>query len=161
MVAVVEQTERGRKLTTATADPAPPGVGEDGFPERVWEVDGEDVTFSLKPYPLAERPVYWYTGLGALMWWRSQRQNEHGLQPVIQKECFVDGSFAPRNAWEEHMTRAFLRQKHVDPDKSRDERHPEGADHAWRCATCMFRCPSHHVMKAHQLKATHNGMLSE
>ncbi len=159
MVAATEE-RTGRKLTTATADPAPPGVGEDGYLSRVWEVDGKDVMFSLNPFPAAERPVYWYTGVGARMWWRSQRINEYGVQPVIQKEAYVDGSFAPRNPWEEHMTREFLRENHVDPDKSRDERHPEGPGHVWRCE-CAFICPSWHVFDAHQRKLGHKHMRSE
>lgn len=158
MVATAERS--GRKLETATADPAPPTTGEDGTPVRVWEVNGEEIAFSLTPYAAEERPTYWFTGSGAVMWWRAQRINDYGVQPVIQKEAFIDGSFSPRNAWEEHMTREFLRENHVDPDKSRDERHPEGAGTFWRCE-CAFRCPSWHVFSAHQRKLGHRHMRSE
>lgn len=161
MAATEERT--GRKIATATADPAPPTRGAGGDPVRHWEVDGEDVEFSLKPYPPGERPTYWFTGVGARMWWRAQRINEHGVQPVIQKETFVDGSFSPRNPWEEHMTRAFLRDNHIDPDKSRDERHPEGPGAMWRCGQgfCNFACPSWHVFNAHQKKLVHKTLRTE
>jgi len=124
-------------------------------------VDGAEVEFSLKPFAEDERPAYWYIGMGARLRVKSQRINDFGIQPTILNDSFVDGSFHPRNPWEEHVTREFLRSNHVDPDKSRDERHPEGPGHAWRCGTCMFRCPSFHVMKAHQLKSGHANMLSE
>ena len=127
MVATAErtQTQSGRKLETATADPAPPTRGAGGDPVRIWEVDGEEVEFSLKPYPEDARPRYWYTGVGARLRIKAQRINDFGIQPVVLNDVFVDGSFRPRNAWEEHVTRDFLRRKHIDPDKSRDERHPE------------------------------------
>ena len=159
MPAIVEQTER--EMETATADPSPPTRGKDGGLVRLWKVNGETVEFSLAPFPPDDRPVYWFTGMGAQMWWRSQTINSFGVQPVIQKEAFVDGSFAPRNPWEEHMTREFLRSQNVDPDKSRDQRHPEGPGHFWRCGECMFRCPSFHVMDAHMRKLSHKGLLSE
>ncbi len=160
-MAVATEERTGRKLTTATADPAPPGVGEDGYLVRRWDVDGEEVAFSLKPFAAAERHTYWYTGVGAAMWWRSQRINDFGVQPVIQKEAWVDGSFSPRNPWEEHMTRAFLRENHIDPDKSRDERHPEGK--SWICGEgfCNFACPSWHVFTAHQRKLGHKSIRTD
>src|SRR4249919_158490 len=95
-------------LVTATTDPLPPEMGEDGWPERVWMVDGRAQRFSLKPWPFDERPFYWNPIYpGQEMWWRSQKKNRIGLQPVIQKERWIDGKFAPRNAWEEMMTREY------------------------------------------------------
>jgi hypothetical protein len=157
------QTQPGRKLETATADPAPPTRGADGDPVRLWDVDGETREFSLKPYPESERPRYWYTGTGAKLRIKAQRINDFGIQPVVLNDCFVDGSFRPRNAWEEHVTRAFLRRKHIDPDKSRDERHPAGPDAMWRCGEpgCNFVCPSWHVFQAHQRTLIHTTMLAE
>ncbi len=163
MPATAEREKTERPLETATADPAPPGMGEDGYPVRMWTVDGETVAFSLKPYTDAERPRYWYTGVGARLRVKAQGQNEWGVQPVVLNDRFVDGSFSPRNAWEEQVTREFLRRNHIDPDRSRDERHPDGPTAMYRCAQgfCNFACPSWHVFKAHQKALGHNGIRDE
>ena len=143
-----------------TADPSPPTSGKDGKRVRRWRVDGEIREFSLEPYPPATRPVYWYTGTGARLTVKSQEPNAHGIYPMILNDVFVDGSFSPRNEWENQAVREFLVRKHINPDKSRDERHPEGPGHFWRCM-CGFRCPSYHVMDAHQRARGHVGVRSE
>ena len=161
MPATAERTElTGRKLESATVDPAPPFRGAGGDPVRVWEVDGVEREFSLKPFPEDERPRYWYIGVGANLRVKAQRINEYGIQPVVLNDKFIDGSFSPRNPWEEHVTREFLRRNHIDPDKSRDERHPDGPGGMWRCGDgyCNFACPSWHVFTAHQLKKIHSGI---
>jgi hypothetical protein len=160
VVGTAERTKDGRKLETATADPAPPQRGADGEAVRVWEVDGEARQFSLIPYPEDARPRYWYIGNGARLMVKAQRVNAFGIQPVVFNERFVDGSYRPRNAWEEHVTREFLRANHIDPDKSRDEQHPEGPDGRYRCldGMCGFACPSWHVFKAHQGRTRHTKM---
>jgi hypothetical protein len=160
VVATAERT--GRKLETATADPAPPTRGADGEEVRLWDVDGEEREFSLKPFPEAERPRYWYIGVGARLRVKAQRINDFGIQPVVLNERWVDGSYFCRNEWEEHVVREFLRRHHVDPDKSRDERHPEGPDGRWRCGQgfCNFACPSWHVFQAHQMKLRHANIRS-
>lgn len=161
MPATAERTQsEGRALETATADPAPPTRGADGHGVRVWDVDGEAREFSLKPFPEDERPRYWYTGVGAWLRVRAQRTNDWGIQPVVLREKWLDGSYSPRNEWEEHVVREFLRRKHIDPDKSRDERHPSGPDGRYRCLDgfCNFACPSAHVFKAHQGKTRHTRM---
>lgn len=152
----------GRKLETATADPAPPTRGAGGEAVRVWDVDGEEQEFSLAPYPEDERPRYWYIGVGARLRVKAQRINDWGIQPTVLNERWVDGSYRPKNAWEEHVVRAFLRRHHVDPDKSRDERHPEGEEAMWRCGEgfCNFACPSWHVFQAHQRKLRHANIRS-
>ena len=158
MPATSERTER--ELVSGDIDPSPPSVGEDGFPVRVWKVDGAEQVFSLKPFAPDDRPTYWYIGMGAHLRVKAQTVNQFGIQPTILNDVFVDGSFSPRNPWEEHVTRQFLIDNHVDPDKSRNERHPEGPGHYWRCE-CGYRCPSYHVMIAHQKKATHKNLRSE
>lgn len=162
MAATAERTETDRKLETATADPSPPTRGEDGDPVRLWDVDGEEREFSLTPYPEDQRPRYWYTGIGANLRVKAQRINRFGIQPVVFNERFVDGSFSPRNAWEEHVTREFLRDNHIDPDRSRDERHPEGPEGRWRCGEgfCNFACPSWHVFDSHQKRLRHKNLRS-
>jgi hypothetical protein len=151
-------------LHTASADPSPPRKGKDGTMVRVWIVDGAPVEFSLEPIPVAERNVYWYPKPGALMWWRAQEKTAHGNQPIIQKEVWLDGKFSPRNAWEEHMTREWLRHpsRHMDPDKIKGDNHPEGPGHVFRCGTCKWPCGNWHAFKLHQLPSTgHTGMTTE
>ena len=163
MPAVAERTERNLADLAAdiAADPSPPGVGKDGTPVRRWKVNGDYQECSMVPFSPDERPTYWYIGMGAHLRVKSQDINANGLQPTILNDVFVDGSFSPRNPWEEQVTREFLVQNHVDPDKSRDERHPEGPGHVWRCGACLFACPSYHVMRSHQLKTTHTGLRNE
>lgn len=154
-------TRAERELTTANADPAPPTRGADGEPVRMWKVDGVETAFSLTPFLPDEQPRYWFIGVGALLRVKAQTINEYGVQPTILNEVFVDGSYAPRNAWEEHVVRDFLRLNHVDPDRSRDERHPDGPGAMWRCGEgmCNFACPGWHVFKAHQLARGHKRQL--
>jgi hypothetical protein len=149
-------------LVTATADPLPPTMGEDGWPERLWKVDGEVRTFSLQPWPVAERPVYWNPIYpGQEMWWRSQKKNRLGMQPVIQKERWTDGKFAPRNEWELMMTREFLASLPLcaDPEDWKGITHPDGE--AWRCGECKFLCGNWRAYKAHCTYLNHAPSLLE
>ena len=160
MLSAVETKGPRRRIQTASADPSPPTQGADGFPVRKWEVDGEVREFSLRPYPEDERPVYWFYRPNMSMWWRSQDINEYGLQPVIQKEAWLFGKFAPRNDWELHMTREWLRNEKVDPDKCVGENHPEGPGHGWRCE-CAFLCSNWYVFQQHQRSLSHTKLRSE
>lgn len=161
MVATMEHPTR--EIVSATADPAPPKPGKDGTLVRVWLVDGEEVEFSLAEIPVAKRETYWYGRPGQQMWWRAQVRNAHGLQPVIQKEAWIDGRFTPRNAWEVHMTREWLShpERNIDPDKAKGENHPEGPGHAFRCDTCGWPCPNWYIFRQHQRALNHTGMRSD
>lgn len=177
-------TAKRRTLQTATGDPSPPEMGEDGYPQRIWIVDGQEVTFSLKPFADAEKPLY-YNPIypGQQMWWRSQDRNEYGFQPVIQKETWWDGKFFPRNAWEEYMTVEYLKTLtggNVPMDaKDKNGRlmwrpdangvlkhpwcgdnHPDGPGHVWRCE-CSWPCGNWAAFKQHRLFLRHRESVSE
>ena len=150
---------RERRLpTTQSADPETPGVGEDGFPTRQAMVNGELVAFSLKPYPEHERPLYWNPiWPGQEMRWRSPFLNELNFQPTIQREAWHFGQFRPRNGWEEHMTRTWMRRilpGCADPDDWKGTDHPKGGQ--WRCH-CSFACGNWAAFEAHRLYLRHEG----
>jgi hypothetical protein len=141
----------------------PPEVGDDGFPIRHWKVGDEVVAFSLKPYPEQERPLYWNPiYAGQQMWWREQDVSEFGFQRVIQKEVWHDGKFYPRNAWEEHMTREFLKTlpSGGDPDSWKGVNHPDGPDHQWRCE-CSWPCGNWRAFQAHRRFLGHREAMTE
>lgn len=159
--------EKTRPDASATAAPEEPSLtGEDGYPVRFWDVDGQAVAFSLRPYTPAERTVYWNPqGPGAPMWWRSQAVNDYGLRPIIQREIWHDGKFSPRNAWEEYMTQAWLRElPGGNPEKWRGYNHPENEPgeppHQWRCE-CSWLCGNWQAFKQHQLQLRHTGFKNE
>lgn len=147
--------------------------GKDGYPERVWMVDGKEVTFSLRPFDvdldlgIDERPVYWCPkGIGKMhMWWRSQTLNRHGIQPIIQREFWHDGVYRPRNPWEEHMTRAWLRRRNWNPDHLKGFVHPENVPgeppHYWRCTECTWRAGTIQAITMHHATLQHKGLASE
>ena len=147
-------------LVSATMDPLPPFLDEDGEPARLWMVDGEVRTFSLTPWPVAQRPVYWNPIYPAqIMLWRSQKKNKHGFRPVIQKEAFIDGKFAPRNEWEELMTREFLlATPGGDPDAWKGSNHPDGD--MWRCGDCQFLCGNWRAFKDHARYLSHHASMT-
>ncbi len=156
-----------RKLITATAAPAEEAItGDDGYPVRMWNVNGEDVAFSLRPYTEAERKTYWNPqGNGAPMWWRSQEINDSGFQPIIQREVWIDGKFSPRNDWEEHMTREWLLTiPGGNPDKWVGYNHPDNEPgqppHQWRCS-CGWLCGNWQAFKQHQQQQRHSGFKDE
>jgi hypothetical protein len=164
---------RDRKLTTATA-PAfeAPELGEDGFPVKHWIVTDpetgreEERVFSLRPYTESEKTVYWNPiYIGQTMLWRAQEKNDWGVQPVIQRETWVEGKFAPRNDWERYMTEEYLRtlpggnpakwQGYVHPDNE-----PGQPPHVFRCS-CGWPCGNWVAFRAHQKYLTHTGERSE
>jgi hypothetical protein len=159
-----------RTIKSATALPEERlGMGEDGHPVKYWDVDGESVAFSLRPFEPSERKVYWNPqGPGAPMWWRAQERNDQGRQVIIQRECWVDGSFSPRNAWEEHMTVEWLRKSvdggslgHTwvgfDHPKNKDLK-PGEQPHRWICGTCGYAVGPWAVLEQHQLSKRHSGL---
>lgn len=152
--------ERGDVIESATKDPNPPGIGEDGYPYREWKVGGEVRRFSLKPYPEDERPLYWYPrGINQNMKWRSQERNQYGIQPVIQWERWIDGKFRPRNEWEEHMTRTWLSErKGGNPDRWKGINHPRPGGY-WTCE-CGWSCNNWNVLEDHCRALTHQLAMS-
>lgn len=163
--ATAERTRR--EISSATTFPREEiTTGEDGFPVKMWEVDGVPMAFSLRPFELHERKVYWNPqGSGAPMWWRAQERNQWGLQPIIQREIWIDGKFSPRNAWEEHMTRTWLLAiPGGNPDKWVGYDHPENQPgqppHHWRCE-CSWLCGNWSAFKQHQAQLCHTGVKSE
>lgn len=161
-----QTSQRSRTIGSATAIPkAMPRTGEDGYPVKVWNVNGEDVEFSLRPYTEAEQKRYWNPqGPGAPMWWRSQELNDHGLQPIIQREVWLDGSFIPRNAWEEHMTIEWL--KTVDGGSAgptwvgydHPDNKPGEPKKYWICAECGNAYGVYSVFDQHQRMKHHSGI---
>jgi len=150
-MALATQAAPKRRLpTTQSADPTPPQTGEDGYPVRYEMVDGELTAFSLKPFPEAERPLYWNPIYpGQEMRWRSHEKNEFGFQPTIQKEQWHEGRFRPRNPWEVFKTEDFLRSLPGGrPDLWQGVNHPEGPDAEYRCE-CSFPCGNYAAFKAH------------
>jgi hypothetical protein len=146
----------GISFETVTADPLPPTMNEDGEWERYWVVDGEVRRFILTPHwPHAARPVYWNPiHPGQEMWWRSQKTNRLGYKPVIQKETWIEGKFAPRNSWEELMTREYLLTlPGGNPDKWKGSNHPDGEE--WRCGDCKWLCGNWGAFKDHCKHWTH------
>ncbi len=153
-----------RAPTTQSADPTPKLLGEDGYPMREEEVDGELVAFSLKPYPEHERPLYWNPiWPGQEMRWKSRMLNEFGFQPTIQKEQWTDGRFRPRNAWEEHMTRAWMKTSLPgcsDPDLWKGVSHPDGEGAEWRCH-CTWHTGNWKAFQAHRQYLRHQEAMSD
>lgn len=162
--------QRSNTLSSATAIPkAMPRMGEDGFPVKVWNVDGEDVEFSLRPFTQEEKDArrYWCPkGPGAKMWWRSQEKNDYGLQPIIQREEFIDGSFKPRNAWEEYMTVDWL-TRNCDGGSAAATKwvgydHPDNKPgqppKLWICAECGNSLGTWSVFDQHQRSKRHSGI---
>lgn len=155
--------ERARRANgTPTADTTVYERGEDGHEVRYEEVDGELVPFSLAPYPESARPVYWCPRPGIEMRFRAREKNHLGFHPMIQRERWIDGRFSPRNAWEEHMTREWLKQTitGANPDAWKGSDHPRGEGHGWRCE-CGFLCPNWAVFEQHQRLLAHTQMRSE
>lgn len=163
-MATATAPEKRQAPKTHSADDTVYQRGEDGYEVRYEEVDGELVPFSLAPYPLSERPVYYIPHNDMGMRFRARLKNEAGFQPTIQKERWLGGAFSPRNAWEEHMTRRWMRRNVVgcaDPDKWKGGDHPKGEGHGWRCG-CGFFCPNWDVFEQHQrFYSDHNTMRSE
>ena len=164
--------ERSRTLSSATAIPKEARrQGEDGFPVRMWEVNGEPVAFSLRPFTDEEKAArrYWNPqGAMAPMWWRSQEMNQHGLQPIIQRECWIDGSYTPRNAWEEHMVIEWLAKsvaggsagpKWVGNDNPKNTP-GEPPTHYWVCGECGWACGIMSCLEQHLLTKSHKGLAS-
>lgn len=155
-------TATRRPVETHSADPTVLEIGEDGFPIRYEEVDGELVGFSLKPFPEAERPLYWNIYPNQEMRWRSREKNQFGWQPTIQKEVWLEGKFSPRNPWEEHMTRQWMRRVLpgcTNPDEWKGIDHPKKG--VWRCH-CSWACGNYTVFEQHQRSLSHTrGMRSE
>ena len=157
MVAATAPAKAQRRLpVTQSADPTTPQTGEDGYPVRYEEVDGELVAFSLKPFPEHERPLYWNPIYpGQEMRWRSRELNDFGFQPTIQKEQWHEGKFRPRNAWEVYQTEKFLRTlPGGDPARWQGVNHPEGPDGEWRCS-CSWHCGNYHAYMAHRRYLRH------
>jgi hypothetical protein len=156
-MALATQAKPARRLpTTQSADPTTPMTGEDGYPVRLEEVDGDLVPFSLKPFPESERPLYWNPIYpGQEMRWRSREKNEFGFQPTIQREKWLDGQYRPRNAWEVHMTREFLKRlPGGDPDGWQGVNHPDGPDAEWRCQ-CTWHTGNYKAYMAHRRYLRH------
>jgi hypothetical protein len=159
--------ERPRTIKSATAIPQDaPEVGEDGYPVKMWNVNGAPTAFSLRPFEPSERKVYWCPkGPDAKMAWRAQELNEHGFQVVIQREVWLAGKFSPRNAWEEHMTIEWLR-RNVEGGANGANwvgyDHPKNAPgetkHHWVCGTCGFAIGNYAAFDQHQLSKKHSGM---
>ncbi len=157
-------TAERRVPKTQSADPTLVETGEDGFRVRYEEVGGELVAFSLKPYPEAQRPLYWNPIYpGSEMRWRSRELNDLGFQPTIQKERWTDGKFHPRNAWEEHMTREWMKKSLTgcsNPDLWKGENHPDGPGHVWRCQ-CSFPCGNWQAFQAHRRYLRHQEAMND
>ena len=176
MPAVATRTRgTGRKLQSANAvEAVAPELGEDGFPVKRWWVDGEERVFSLRPYRENEKTVYWNPiYIGQTMLWRAQEINEFGVQPVIQRETWVDGKFAPRNDWELHMTEEYIKTlPGGDPVAWRGYNHPDNdfppgmnvpvgeTAHHWRCE-CAWPCGCWKAFRAHQQYLKHRESVSE
>jgi hypothetical protein len=172
MATATAQRSRTRSISSATAAPQEaPAVGDDGYPVRMWEVNGELVAFSLRPFEPHERKRYWNPqGEGAPMWWRSQERNEWGLQPIIQREIWVAGDFSPRNAWEEYMTIEWLKtvpggdagHTWVGYDHPKNQGlPPEAPRHHWICAECNWACGVLACLEQHLLSKPHSGIKSD
>ena len=147
------------------ARPEQAEMGEDGYPVRYELVNGELTPFSLKPYPVNERPLYWsFGGTGTQpLWLRSTAPNERGEHPIVQREAWQDSKYWPRNAWEEHVARAWLgRQIGGTPnlDEWRGVDHPRGPGYEWKCGTCSWRCGNTAAFEQHQRALSHDGMKS-
>lgn len=170
--ATLDRPKSRPTIPSATALPEERlGMGEDGFPVKYWQVDGETVAFSLRPYEDHERKRYWNPlGPNLHMAWRAQERNHDGRQVAIQREAWVDGSFTPRNAWEEHMTLDWLAKTFADAGGSAGPTwhgfdHPDNKDLApgqqprhWVCGTCGYAVGPYAVLKQHQLKQRHSGL---
>ncbi len=167
--AQAERTGRHSLPVTATidpliADPTKRHYDDEGHEIRYERVNGEWVGFSLKPYPEDQRPLYWNPIYpGGEMRWRSPHQNGMGFQPTIQKERWIDGKFEPRNAWEEHMTREWMKSSLVgcnDPDIWKGINHPEGPNGEWRCQ-CSWHTGNWQAFHAHRRYLRHQESMSD
>lgn len=161
------ETRTRRPLKSANAvEQSAPEMGEDGFPVKRWLVRGEERVFSLRPYREEEKTVYWNPHYpGQTMLWRAPELNEFGIQPVIQREAWVDGKFAPRNDWERYMTEEYLRTlEGGDPDRWQGYNHPDNEPgeppHHWRCE-CGWLCGNSKAFRAHQQKLRHREAMIE
>lgn len=167
-------TRERREPRTVTADPTERQFDEEGFEIR-YERLGEDlVAFSLKPFPDGvdasgvyhaerdERPLYWNPIYpGGQMRWKSRFLNDHGFQPTIQKERWIDGQFRPRNPWEEHMTREWMKRSLPgggNPDLWKGNDHPQGEE--WRCQ-CSWHTGNWRAFQAHRRYLRHQESMSE
>jgi hypothetical protein len=144
-------------------------VGEDGYPFRLWPVDGHKgpmQKFSLRPYAQDERPIYWNPiTTDGHMWWRDYKAGPDGIRRVIVKHRWIlpfPGAFSPKNDWENFMVRRWMQGPlaseyggTVDPDKWQGLDHPENAPgqppHMWACE-CSWQTGLWAAMKAHQAK---------
>lgn len=161
-----------RAIKSATALPEERlGEGDDGYPTRTWIVNGEPVVFSLRPYEPHERTRYWNPSGAMLdMKWKAQELNHAGHQATIQHECWTDGSFTPRNAWEEHMTLDWLAKTFATEGGSAGPTwhgfdHPKNKDlkpgeqpHYWVCGTCGYAVGPYACLHQHQLSKSHSGL---
>lgn len=150
-------TATRREPKTLSADPTERQFDEDGYEVRYEYVEGELQPFSLKPYPEAERPLYWNPIYpGQEMRWKARHLTEEGLQPTIQRERWTDGKYYPRNAWEEHMTRESMKKLPGggNPDKWRGVNHPNGPDAFWRCQ-CTWPCGNFQAFEDHRRYLKH------
>ena len=162
MPATIDKNRRIRETVTAVV-PLDEEIGEDGYPLRRWKVRDprtgteEERTFSLRPYTQEEKNqrVYWNPIYpGQTMLWRDTERNDWGVEPVIQRECWLDGAFSPRNEWEEFMTVEYVRSlPGGEPEKWKGYNHPDNepgstTHHYWRCE-CGWRCGNWQAFRAH------------
>lgn len=149
-----------RKRARTSGEPEQPTVGEDGSPVAY----RGGVAYSLKPYPEDERPLFWNPIYpGQEMRWKAEEINEYGLFPTIQKEIWLEGKFRPRNDYEAHMTREWMKASLPgcnDPDEWQGVNHPEGPGHQWRCE-CSWPCGNWKAFQAHRRYLRHRESLSE
>jgi hypothetical protein len=167
MPATETRRRSGRGLKSANVvEQVAPELGEDGWPLKRWQVGSEEQVFSLRPYREDEKIVYWNPiYIGQTMLWRAQEINEFGVQPVIQREAWVDGKFAPRNDWERQMTEEYLLTlPGGDPVAWRGYNHPDNEPgkppHQWRCE-CAWLCGCWKAFRAHQQYLKHRESMSE
>jgi hypothetical protein len=169
-------TRRGTPTEAPLVDATmvePEVVLTDAGPVRPWKVKQPDgswelVEFSLREIPPEERTVYWHPyGSGALMFFKAQQQNDRGHTPILQKEIWIDGKFAPRNEWEEHMTIEFLKTINGGADYARwtgynhPDNEPGEPPHQWRCGTCSWLCGNWRAFSVHQSHLGHSGQRTD
>jgi hypothetical protein len=160
MPATATRTKSPLKSANA-AEVVVPEIGEDGFPVKRWLVNGVEQVFSLRPYREEEKVVYWNPIYpGQTMLWRAPYVNEFGIQPVIQREAWVDGRFAPRNDWERFMTEEYLKTLPGGrPDQWQGYNHPDNEPgelpNLWRCGDCAWVCGNSKAFRAHQQYLRH------
>ena len=155
-------TKERHEPRTLSADPTERQFDEEGYEVRFERVGDDLVAFSLKPYadgadangvyhPEADqRPLYWNPIYpGGEMRFKSRVVNDRGIRPTIQKERWIDGKFRPRNDWENHMTREWMKRSLNgcnNPDIWKGVNHPSGGE--WTCQ-CTWHCGNWQALEAH------------